>query len=80
MVLTHVLVVLPLLDFDAFCDVEKFTQESAGKLILGWCGMRLVFFFGPIVSALKQASRCKSYPIIRDIFPGWAVDMGLMGR
>ena len=37
-------------------------------------------FFGPIVSALKCASNCKSYLIIRDIFPEWAVDMGLMSR
>lgn len=37
-------------------------------------------FHGPLVSALKSQSNCKSYLIIRDIFPDWAVDMGLMGR
>lgn len=37
-------------------------------------------FHGPLVSALKRASGCKGYLIIRDIFPEWAVDMGLMGR
>ena len=37
-------------------------------------------FHGPLVSSLKKASACKSYLIIRDIFPEWAVDMGLMGR
>jgi len=37
-------------------------------------------FLGPIVSALKKLSSCRSYLIIRDIFPEWAVDMGLMGR
>jgi glycosyltransferase involved in cell wall biosynthesis len=37
-------------------------------------------FHGPLVSALKKSSRCKTYLIIRDIFPEWAVDMGLMGR
>jgi glycosyltransferase involved in cell wall biosynthesis len=37
-------------------------------------------FHGPLVSALKKASHCKSYLIIRDIFPEWAVDMELMGR
>lgn len=37
-------------------------------------------FLGPIANSLKQASRCPSYLIIRDIFPEWAVDMGLMGR
>ena len=37
-------------------------------------------FHGPLVSALKKSSDCKGYLIIRDIFPEWAVDMGLMGR
>ena len=37
-------------------------------------------FLGPIANALKKASGCKGYLIIRDIFPEWAVDMGLMGR
>lgn len=37
-------------------------------------------FLGPVANALKRASRCPSYLIIRDIFPEWAVDMGLMGR
>ena len=37
-------------------------------------------FLGPLVRALKGASRCRAYLIVRDIFPEWAVDMGLMGR
>ena len=37
-------------------------------------------FHGPLVHALKRHSRCPSYLIIRDIFPDWAVDMGLMSR
>lgn len=37
-------------------------------------------FHGPLVSTIKKMSRCKSYLIIRDIFPEWAVDMGLMSR
>ena len=36
-------------------------------------------FLGPLANTLKKASGCKSYLIIRDIFPEWAVDMGLMG-
>ncbi len=35
-------------------------------------------FHGPLVSALKRQSGCKGYLIIRDIFPEWAVDLGLM--
>ncbi len=37
-------------------------------------------FLGPIVNTLKKTSGCPSYLIIRDIFPEWAVDMGLLGR
>ena len=36
-------------------------------------------FLGPIALALKKASNCRSYLVVRDIFPEWAVDMGLMG-
>jgi len=35
---------------------------------------------GPIVKALKNFSQCKSYLILRDIFPDWAVDMGLIKK
>lgn len=37
-------------------------------------------FLGPLARALKTASGCKAYLILRDIFPQWAVDMGLMGK
>ena len=37
-------------------------------------------FFGPLVSWCRQSRSCKSYMIIRDIFPEWAVDMGLMRK
>lgn len=36
-------------------------------------------FHGPFANALKRQSGAKGYLIIRDIFPEWAVDMGLMG-
>ncbi len=37
-------------------------------------------FLGLVVSAIKSSSKCKAYLIIRDIFPEWAVDIGLIGR
>ena len=37
-------------------------------------------FLGPIANALKKSSACKGYLIIRDIFPEWVADMGLMSR
>lgn len=37
-------------------------------------------FLAPIIRVLRRESRCRSYLILRDIFPEWAVDMGLMKR
>lgn len=37
-------------------------------------------FLGPMAKALKRASAARAYLIVRDLFPQWAVDMGLMSR
>lgn len=37
-------------------------------------------FHAPFANFLKKTSHCKGYLIIRDIFPEWAVDMGLMRK
>ena len=37
-------------------------------------------FLGPLVKKLKKTSSCKSYLILRDLFPEWALDMGLMSK
>lgn len=37
-------------------------------------------FHGPFVNVLKNSSNCKAYLIIRDIFPEWTVEMGLLKR
>ena len=37
-------------------------------------------FLGPMARALKKSNGCKSFLILRDIFPEWAVNMGLMRR
>jgi glycosyltransferase involved in cell wall biosynthesis len=37
-------------------------------------------FFGPLINALKRGSKCRSYLILRDHFPEWAMDLGLMRR
>lgn len=35
-------------------------------------------FLGLVADRLKRVSRCRGYLIVRDIFPEWALDMGLM--
>lgn len=37
-------------------------------------------FLGLLAWALKRRGRCRGYLVLRDIFPEWAVDMGLMRR
>ncbi len=37
-------------------------------------------FLSPLANILKKKNKVKSYLIIRDIFPNWAVDMGLIRR
>ena len=37
-------------------------------------------FLGLLAWALKRRSRCRGYLVLRDIFPEWALDMGLMRR
>jgi len=35
-------------------------------------------FFGPLVKRLKRVFNCPSYLILRDIFPQWALDAGVL--
>jgi glycosyltransferase involved in cell wall biosynthesis len=35
-------------------------------------------FLGLVANYLKRTSRCHAYLIVRDIFPDWALDMGLL--
>lgn len=35
-------------------------------------------FFGPLIWFLKRMSNCKTYLILRDIFPEWALDLELI--
>lgn len=37
-------------------------------------------FFGPLVRKLKTLWRCPAYLILRDIFPKWAVEAGVLRR
>ena len=37
-------------------------------------------FFGPLIYWAKRKFKCKSYLILRDLFPDWAVDAGVMRK
>jgi glycosyltransferase involved in cell wall biosynthesis len=57
----------------------QFTRHSSVR----WSGIVWYspsIFLGLLASVLKKFSACRSYLILRDVFPEWAADMGLMGR
>ena len=37
-------------------------------------------FWGPLVKRLKAHYQCKAYLILRDIFPDWALDLGIIKK
>ena len=37
-------------------------------------------FFGPVVQFLKRSSGCSAYLILRDIFPEWTLDLGILKK
>jgi len=56
-------------------QAEKFFQENPCELILFYSP---TIFWGPLVLRLKQLWSCPSYLILRDIFPDWAADAGIL--
>jgi glycosyltransferase involved in cell wall biosynthesis len=57
--------------------------QVAGYSRVRWSGIVWYspsIFLGLLASVLKKSSACRSYLILRDVFPEWAADMGLMGR
>jgi glycosyltransferase involved in cell wall biosynthesis len=57
--------------------------RRAGFSPSGWDGVIWYspsIFLSPVARIAKHASECHAYLILRDIFPEWAVDVGLMKR
>ncbi len=67
--------VMPFAMFLSFLRSPLANEEFDG---LVWYSPSI--FHGPLVARLKRRSACKAYLIIRDLFPEWAVDLGLMRR
>ena len=70
----------------AECLMPFFMQKNILKSPLAkdqWDGVVWYspsIFHGPFIQSVKKRSKCKSYLIIRDIFPQWAADLGLMSQ
>jgi glycosyltransferase involved in cell wall biosynthesis len=54
---------------------KRFFQEHRCDLVVFYSP---TIFFGELVGRLKSMWRCPSYLILRDIFPKWAVDTGIL--
>jgi O26-antigen biosynthesis N-acetyl-L-fucosamine transferase len=64
-----------LLSFRAWHDLKQHFRANHYDIIVYYSP---TIFFGPLVATLKRHWQCKSYLILRDIFPQWAVDNGLI--
>lgn len=54
---------------------KRFFKDNPCDLIVYYSP---TIFFGSLVKRLKKLYRCPSYLILRDIFPQWAVDAGVL--
>ena len=64
-----------LLSFNAWNCTRKYFESNTHDGIIYFSPS---IFFGSLVSKLKKKWNCNSYLILRDIFPQWAVDNGLI--
>jgi len=56
---------------------KYFFNENTFDLIIYYSP---TIFFGPLVKRLKRMFGCPAYLILRDIFPQWAVDAGILRK
>ena len=56
---------------------KSFFNENSFDLIIYYSP---TIFFGPLVKRLKRLFGCPAYLILRDIFPQWAADAGIIRK
>jgi glycosyltransferase involved in cell wall biosynthesis len=66
------------LPFAMLRNVRKSPFRSEKWDLLVWYSPPI--FFGPLIWALRRASGARTYLILRDIFPEWALDLGLIKK
>ena len=67
--------------FLPFCLIKNFNKNLLNcKNIYGIVCYSPSIFFGVFVKMLKQTYSTKSYLIVRDLFPRWTVDLGLLSK
>ena len=63
-----------------FMMLSLYSTEIKNKTWEGVIWYSPTIFHGFLVNSLKKRSKCKSYLIIRDIFPEWALDLGIIRK
>ena len=64
-----------LLSFYAWKNLKNVFEDNRYDLIVYYSPS---IFFGPLVRKLKKKHEAKSYLILRDIFPQWVIDHGMI--
>ncbi len=63
------------LSFNAYKNLKPVFKENQFELIVSYSPS---IFFGPLVKKLKKKWNAKSYLVLRDLFPQWVIDHGLI--
>jgi glycosyltransferase involved in cell wall biosynthesis len=66
-----------MLSFTIWHKVKKFFLRNRYDLVIYYSP---TIFFGSLVKKLKKLYSCPSYLILRDIFPQWALDSGILRK
>jgi glycosyltransferase involved in cell wall biosynthesis len=66
------------LPFAMWRNIRKSPFRSAKWDLLAWYSPPI--FFGALIFVLRRGSGARTYLILRDIFPEWAVDLGLVRK
>src|SRR3954469_11643820 len=66
------------LPFAMYRNIRKSPFRRAEWDIVAWYSPPI--FFGPLIWKLRRNSKARTYLILRDIFPEWAVDLGLVRK
>lgn len=66
-----------LLSARAWSAIKECTNENTFQGIIYYSPS---IFFGPLVKKIKSICNCPSYLILRDLFPQWCIDSGLIRK
>ncbi|WP_213609023.1 glycosyltransferase family 4 protein [Pseudoalteromonas sp.] len=64
-----------LLSFRAWSAIKPYVSEHTFDGVIYYSPS---IFFGGLVNNIKQRCNCKSYLVLRDLFPQWVIDAGMI--